>query len=668
MNNMKLKNLIIPALLLVLISSCDTVDVVPDNVPTIEIVFNNRSSAEQYLFTCYSYVPQYGSQYENPGMAAGNDTWYYTSADQYFSNRSSFYIAQGLQNAQSPRCDYWNGANGGGRGMYKAIRDCNILIENLVEEGRVSGLSNLDRLRWTAEAKALKAFYHYTLLQLYGPIPIVDENLPITATPEEVRVSRQKVDEVVDYIVNLIDESYEYLPKAILYTDLNDLGRLTQAAALSIKAKTLILAASPLFNGNQSYANFKDHDGQPFINQAYSVDKWKQAAEACEAAILSAENDGQHILYDFTKDAPMVLPDSLLYAMNVRQAVTERFNQELIWSCGRQNTRDLQVYSMARVSPGTSTASSSDLENNVRAMYAPTLKIAELFYSDNGVPIEEDKEWAARNQYEDRYRTVTATSKERLYIRDGQTTARLHFNREPRFYATLGFDRSTWYGSEWLDPDAAPEKINYIEARKNEYGGQKTTGFYSITGYYAKKLVSYKNTYGSQIRIEEYPFPIIRLADLYLLHAEALVEASEEGNIDTRVYDYLRAIRERSGLKQGVMDELEDIGDVRVAWEKYSSNPGKPLTKLGLLEIIRHERQVELALEGQRYFDMRRWKMAYDEYNKAIQGWSITGENVAQYYNITTVYRQAFNTRDYLWPLSSNDLLVNKNLIQTYGW
>jgi hypothetical protein len=664
---MKLRNFIITAFLPTLFSACDFVDVIPDNIPTIDIVFNNRASAEQYLFTCYSYVPQYGNQYENPGLAAGNDTWYYTISDQYFSNTSAFGIAWGLQSAQSPRCDFWNGENGG-RAMYKAIRDCNIVIENLSSDGRVSGLSNTERLRWLSEVKVLKAFYHYTLFQFYGPIPIADVNMPITVSTQEARVSRQKVDSVVNYIVQLIDESHMYLPQAILYTDLNELGRLTQAAALSIKAKTLILAASPLFNGNPSFVNFKDHDGEPFINQTPSLDKWRRAAEACEAAILSAENDGKHILYDFTKDAPITLPDSLIYAMNVRQAVTERFNQELVWSCGKQNTRDLQVYAMARLNPGTSKASSSDLENNCRNMYAPTLTIAEMFYSDNGVPIELDTEWASRNQYEDRYKTVTATSKDRFYIRDGQTTARLHFNREPRFYASLGFDRSTWYGSGWEDPGAKPEDVNFIEGRKNEYSGQKTTGFYSITGYYAKKLVSYKNTYNSQIKIEEYPFPIVRLADLYLLHAEALAEVSEDGNIDPRIYDYLRLIRERSGLKQGVNGEPFDIGDVRVAWEKYTTNPAKPLTKTGLIEIIRQERQVELALEGQRYFDLRRWKMAYDEFNKAVRGWSIEGESVAQYYNIKTIYRQRFNTRDYLWPIKDQDLLENEHLIQTYGW
>ena len=94
------------------------------------------------------------------------------------------------------------------------------------------------------------------MFQLYGPIPIVDVNLPISATEEEVRIKRDKVEIVVNYIVNLINEAAEDLPLKI-QNEATEMGRLTQPAALAIKAKTLLLAASPLFNGNTDYANFK---------------------------------------------------------------------------------------------------------------------------------------------------------------------------------------------------------------------------------------------------------------------------------------------------------------------------------------------------------------------------------------------------------------------------
>ena len=110
----------------------------------------------------------------------------------------------------------------------------------------------------------------------------------------------------------------------------SELGRFTQPAALGLKAKVLILASSPLFNGNSSYANFRDSDGQPFFNQTFQLKKWQDAAQACKVAIESALLAG-HKLYEFNKEEAMELPEAFSYTMNVRGAVTERFNKELIW-------------------------------------------------------------------------------------------------------------------------------------------------------------------------------------------------------------------------------------------------------------------------------------------------------------------------------------------------
>ena len=62
-----------------IITSCsDYLNVVPDGVADLEMMFNNRTSAERYLTTCYSYIPLFGAQRDNPGLTFGNDIWYYT--------------------------------------------------------------------------------------------------------------------------------------------------------------------------------------------------------------------------------------------------------------------------------------------------------------------------------------------------------------------------------------------------------------------------------------------------------------------------------------------------------------------------------------------------------------------------------------------------------------
>lgn len=632
----------------ILTGCTDFLDVVPDNIATIEMAFNNRTNAEKYLATCYSYIPLYGAQRDNPGLTSGNDIWFYTMEDASFNNKWSFGIANGLQNTSDPLNNYWDGGNGG-KQLYRAIRDCNIFIENVSDRTKVADLDETERRRWIAEIKVMKAFYHYYLFQLYGPIPIVDVNLPISAPEEEVRIKRDKIETVVSYIVDLINEAVTDLPLKI-YNEATEMGRITQPAALAIKAKTLLLAASPLFNGNTDYANFKDKNGEPFFPQTNDANKWEIASDACKEALDVALKAG-HDLYDFKEETLENLPENLMYSMNVRQAVTERFNKELVWGCGKSYTYDLQCMCQPRI-----LLFHGEKQNTCKGAYSPTLDIAEMFYSNNGVPIEEDKEWAANNSYNNRYETAVATATDKYFIKEGYQTVKLHFNREPRFYGTLGFDGSSWYGHGKEHAD----DLYYLEAKKGQITGQSQLANYSVTGYYAKKLVYYKNIISeSSAVIEEYPFPIVRLADLYLMYAEALNEATDNGEfVPKEVYDNIDIIRKRSGL-EGVVD----------SWSKYSINPEKPSTKEGMREIIRKERQIELALEGSRFHDLRRWKLARSTYNNAlVRGWSIDQETTEDYYVIRNIAQMKYVQKDYLWPLKYDDIINNPNLIQNPGW
>src|SRR5690606_1840621 len=128
-----------------------------------------------------------------------------------------------------------------------------------------------------AEVKFLKAYYHFWLFQLYGPIELVDESLPIDADIDEIRGKRAPVDECVDFIVDLIDEATPYLPE-VIESEASELGRITLPIALSLKATVLVTAASPLFNGNTDYVNFTDHDGVQLFNPSYDATKWDRAA------------------------------------------------------------------------------------------------------------------------------------------------------------------------------------------------------------------------------------------------------------------------------------------------------------------------------------------------------------------------------------------------------
>ena len=129
-----------------------------------------------------------------------------------------------------------------------------------------------EKRQWASEVKFLKAYYHFYLLRLYGPIPIIENNLSISASSKEVRVYRRPVDEVFDYIIQLIDESLSNLPETVK-DEHTELGRIIFPIALSVRAKILVYAASPLFNGNKDYQGFKDQEGRDFFNAEYKSEK-----------------------------------------------------------------------------------------------------------------------------------------------------------------------------------------------------------------------------------------------------------------------------------------------------------------------------------------------------------------------------------------------------------
>ena len=308
-------------------ASCNSfLDIVPDNVPVIDHAFTNAMEAEKYLFTCYSYLPGSGEPSGNIGMTAGDEIW--LNMPNHVAAPAWDYIAKGVRSADKSQPDFWKGSDYT-YALFVGIRDCNTFLENIEDMSKVADLTADKRARWIAEAKFLKAYYHYYLLRMYGPIPIVDRNLPVSASPEEVQVKRQPFDDCVKYIVDLLDECNPDLP-AVITNRQSELGRITKPINRAVKARVLLLAASPLFNGNSDLANFRDNDGLPLFASEEDSGKWAQAADAAREAIESAENAG-HDLYYFD-DAPFEISETTKTQLSVRQAVCDRWNDEVVWA------------------------------------------------------------------------------------------------------------------------------------------------------------------------------------------------------------------------------------------------------------------------------------------------------------------------------------------------
>ena len=85
-------------------------------------------------------------------------------------------------------------------------------------------------------------------------------------------------------------------------------------------------------------------------------------------------------------------------------------------------------------------------------------------------------------------------------------------------------------------------------------------------------------------------------------------------------------------------------------------------------EIIRRERKIELAFEGQYHWDVRRWKTAMSELNRPVQGWTVTETDVNAYYQVFNLYSQRFSLRNYFMPIPESDIIKNPQLIQNPGY
>lgn len=479
---------------------------------------------------------------------------------------------------------------------------------------------------------------------MYGPIVIADENLPISATPEEVRKKREPVDKVVQYIVDLLDECLEDLPRVINNKG-SELGRVTQIANLTLKARLLVTAASPLFNGNKDYTNYVDKDGEHLFNSTEDPTKWDDAIAACKVAIETCQQPELGIeLYSYKSN--LILSPETKYQLSIRNSVTEKWNSELIWGLSARSDAHLQNLCMTRVGA---------YPNNMwggQEMLNPTMEATNLYYTKNGVPMDEDKTW----NYADRFKVKMHTNEQPYELASYYETIQMNFDREPRFYANIGFDGCTWY--QYNCPSDSEKDIWTAKNRAGQPQGKLGSNSYTTTGYWTKKLVSanYEVTQNGYTT-ERFPWPEMRLTDLYLLYAEALNEKDDANNRELAI-SYLDLIRERGGLK-----------GIKESWDTYSKYPNKYKTQDGLREIIQRERAIELMFEGSRFWDIRRWKTANKVLNGKIHGWNFEGESPAEYYAQRTLYTLKFVApRDYFWPIHQNDLVVNPKLVQNPGW
>lgn len=622
----EINKLLMGLLLVVGCYSCNYLDIVPDEKATEADAFKNMSAAEKYLYSCYSYMKYPNKTNNSIDLLTGDDVvtaWEHEPFAKF---------AQGNYTPSSPVINYWND-------LYKGIRQCYLLKQNIES---VPGITQETIDEYVAEADFLIAYFHYYLLRVYGPVILVKEMVDLN---DDTRLGRSPYDECVEWISNALKSAAGRLP---LVREGDDYGRATSVAALAIRARLLLYAASPQFNGGGKfrdlYLNFKNPDGTQLISTDYDEKKWDKAVEAYEEVLGLTKG-----VYELYKDAgaglTSIAPEPTDNTLrNLRFTfVDKNSTKEVIWAfCAKEDRYQIQAKSVPRwgkISYGG---------------LAITLGQIERFYTENGLPIDEDPEYKDKDMY-----TVVTTPQNWAYGRQNEQTLQMNLNREPRFYAWVAFHNGyyevkgvnkTSEKNSFSEQYKIGEYKQYVQFCKEQNMGVTTEGTNGTkTGYLNKKgthpatSVSDKN-----IVVEQYPWPIVRLGEIYLGYAEACIET---GDLD-KGKEYLNYVRERAGIPK-VEDSWKDVAT---------------LDQTKLREIVRRERQIELYLENHNFWDLRRWGIA-ETLGEQPMGLSVKEKEIEKFAQpITVDVKRRFVPAHYLLPIPIEEISMNPNMVQNPGY
>ena len=591
-------------------ASCHYLDQEPDDLITEEMVFNDIVKTNGWLANIYSYLPDpfmgwnqtYGLNTLTDDVQIplewGGFGWWSTSA------------MKGNWSATSNYFDLWGN-------VYKAVRASLIFQEKVKPLGAEQTAEDVAYMR--LQARFLVAYFYSEMLEFYGSFPLVTEYYDINSTYEELMLERTPFDEIVEWL----DEELWTLAQELPLQHKNmteDHGRATKGMALAVRAHVHMLAASPLFNGNQLYAGVVNKDGTPLFPQTYDKEKWKRAAEAIEDLF----DLGVYSLYkEYNADGTI---DPFMSYMNIHFA-TGAANPELIFINNKGNYAETDQ-NMAPHGYGDGNGA-----------YGATQNLVDAFFTRNGLPIDEDPTYVASGySTEDvRYEGTSWTrsnSKEEKGLITEAGTPNMYCNREPRFYVSVLWHR------EWSTQ--LNGRVDFL------YGGANGGPTYDSPqcGYLMRKR---QHPQATEIGKQNHPYRhgiIFRLGEFYLSYAEALNEYYGTAEQATAL-QFVIAIRERAGIPA------------------YKGS----YTKEQMRELIRRERRIELLDEGKRYTDLRRWMIAKDVFAEPIRGLNVKAtSDDAFFFTQRNFMTRSFEDRNYLWPIYQTYIDNNPKLVQNYGY
>jgi hypothetical protein len=452
--------------------------------------------------------------------------------------------------------------------------------------------------------------YYFYLMRIYGPVVLLEEKaVPVDAN---LQMPRSSFDECATYVAAELEKAAADLP--VTPANDQDYGHITKGVALAFRANALMFAASPLYNGNADLAGLVNKDGKQLISQSFDVNKWKTAADAYKS-FLDQFVPGTYSLFKKNDASGNYSP-----YLSCRDVILTDWNPEVIFARVKNSLNSRQY----ELTPYHSGQSSRDVKGS--GGLGATQNMVDAFFTANGRSISDPSSGYVSSGYSD-FQTPYDTHTKNIYNQ--------WVNREPRFYVNITFDNSTWLNTSFGEINS---RFYYTGNSGLKAGG----GDHTTTGYVVRKAMGLGNwDVGGRTLI------LTRLAEIYLSYAECVNEADPS---NPEALKYINLIRERAGIPLYGSAELP-----------------APTGQSEMREAIRKERRVELAFENNRFFDVRRWKIAEQTENGPMYGLNISAD-LPDFLNVVTFETRVFNKRHYFFPLPSNDVNNDKQLVQNPGW
>ncbi|MDA3928338.1 MAG: RagB/SusD family nutrient uptake outer membrane protein [Prolixibacteraceae bacterium] len=442
--------------------------------------------------------------------------------------------------------------------LYKSVRDVNIFF-NEFDASVVPDENQANR--FIGEAYFFRAYYYHWLTFLYGGVPIIEK---VYNLGDDYNVARNTFEESVDFIVNACDSAAKYLP-VDYNNEPENVGRATKGAAMALKSRSLLYAASDLYHNTSWAAGYSNPEliGYTAGNQNKS---WQEAKAAAKELI----DQGWYQLY-----LPNPSPSDST-AINLVELHTTLDSPEDIF---------LKYFTVTDPTLG--------LDWNE---YNPG-----LFWGPNGY-----HNWGNNTptqQMVDAYEMKDGTT----FDWDNPVHAKAPFaNRDPRFYATILYHGAKWRQrtTDALSQDPVgqidtrtweaykvPTEDNPGDSIEIRYGIDTRGSTFedwngTYTGFYLRKFI--EQEVDGQYELQQVPWRYFRYTEILLNYAEACIELGELEEARTTI----NQIRVRAG-----MPELPSGIGANELKARY-----------------RNERRIELAFEGHRFFDVRRWMIASEAY------------------------------------------------------